>query len=107
MSPKQPSTPKHNYTLLGAALLLLVMGVLMLIAAGNDSATADETTFLSTGYTYLTGHRYHFAPEHPSCERRSKSAGNEARQERRVSMAIGPVRDETATRRKHSGYLAK
>jgi len=48
-----------------AAALLAVMAILMLVAARNDSATVDETTFLSTGYTYLTGHRYHFSPEHP------------------------------------------
>ncbi len=48
-----------------AVALLAIMAVLMLVAARNDSATVDETTFLSTGYTYLTGHRYHFSPEHP------------------------------------------
>jgi len=48
-----------------AVALLAIMAILMLVAARDDSATVDETTFLSTGYTYLTGHRYHFSPEHP------------------------------------------
>jgi hypothetical protein len=48
-----------------AGALLVIMAVLMLVAARNDSATVDETTFLSAGYTYLTGHRYYFEPEHP------------------------------------------
>ena len=48
-----------------AVALLAIMAALMLPAARNDSATVDETTFLSTGYTYLRGHRYHFSPEHP------------------------------------------
>jgi hypothetical protein len=48
-----------------AVALLAVMAALMLAVARNDSATVDETTFLSAGYTYLTGHRYHFEPEHP------------------------------------------
>src|SRR5271154_5102375 len=48
-----------------AAALLAIMAVLMLVAARNDSATVDETTFLSAGYTYLTGHRYYFEPEPP------------------------------------------
>ena len=48
-----------------AVTLLAVMAALMLSVARNDSATVDETTFLSAGYTYLTGHRYYFEPEHP------------------------------------------
>ena len=45
--------------------LLIGMAVLMFGAAQHDSATVDETTALSTGYTYWQGHRFFFVPEHP------------------------------------------
>ena len=41
------------------------MAGLLLGPASQDSATVDETTLLSAGYTYWTGHRYLFVPEHP------------------------------------------
>jgi hypothetical protein len=41
------------------------MAALMIGPAQQDSATVDETTFLSAGYTYWTGHRFLFVPEHP------------------------------------------
>lgn len=47
------------------ALLLAAMVGLMLGPARQDSATVDETTFLAAGYTYWTGHRFLFVPEHP------------------------------------------
>ena len=48
-----------------AALLLAGMAVVMFGAARQDSATVDETTFLSAGYTYWNGHRFMMVPEHP------------------------------------------
>ncbi|HTS17513.1 MAG TPA: glycosyltransferase family 39 protein [Verrucomicrobiae bacterium] len=48
-----------------AASLLAVMAILMIGPARQDSATVDETTALGTGYTYWTGHRFYFVPEHP------------------------------------------
>ncbi len=48
-----------------ATLLLAVMAALMFGAARQDSATVDETTFLSAGYTYWKGHRFMMVPEHP------------------------------------------
>lgn len=60
------SAPKtRNRTYIVAALLLFVMGALMIGAMRQDSATVDETTLLASGYTYWTGHRYYFVPEHP------------------------------------------
>lgn len=38
---------------------------LMLGPAKQDSATVDETTVLGAGYTFWTGHRFYFMPEHP------------------------------------------
>ena len=48
-----------------AATLLIIMAALMFGPAWQDSATVDETTFLGGGYSYWTGHRYYFVPEHP------------------------------------------
>jgi Dolichyl-phosphate-mannose-protein mannosyltransferase len=48
-----------------AAALLGIMAAMMLSAARQDSATVDETTFLSAGYTYWKGHRFTMVPEHP------------------------------------------
>ena len=52
-------------TLLIVVTLLAILAGLLLDPASQDSATVDETTLLSAGYTYWTGHRYLFAPEHP------------------------------------------
>jgi hypothetical protein len=49
-----------------AALLLAVMGVLMIGASRQDSATVDETTHLAAGYSYWTGYRYRMAANHPA-----------------------------------------
>ena len=57
--------PNRHLTGWIAGGLLLVMAILMVPAAIQDSATVDETTFLASGYTYWTGHRYRCAPEHP------------------------------------------
>jgi hypothetical protein len=54
---------RHTYILAG--VLLLAMAALMWGPARQDSATVDETTFLSAGYTYWTGHRYYMVAEHP------------------------------------------
>lgn len=37
----------------------------MIGPARQDSATVDETTVLSAGYTYFKGYRYKIQPEHP------------------------------------------
>jgi hypothetical protein len=60
-----PAPKTRNKAFLVAAGLLLVMAVLMISAMRQDSATVDETTLLSSGYTYWTGHRFYFVPEHP------------------------------------------
>jgi hypothetical protein len=48
-----------------AIALCLLMGGLMMGPARDDSATVDETTFLSAGYTYWKGYRFYFVSEHP------------------------------------------
>jgi hypothetical protein len=55
----------RNRTWLLAGLLLAVMAGLMIGPAQKDSATVDETTFLSAGYSYWTGHRFLMVSEHP------------------------------------------
>jgi hypothetical protein len=45
--------------------MLVTMAFLMIGPARQDSATVDETTALGAGYTYWTGHRFRFVPEHP------------------------------------------
>jgi hypothetical protein len=56
-------SPRIRYGI--AAGLLLIMAALMFGAARRDSATVDETTALSAGYSYWKGHRFYFVPEHP------------------------------------------
>lgn len=46
-------------------VLLVAMFLLMIGPARQDSATVDETTFLSAGYTYWKGYRFTMVPEHP------------------------------------------
>jgi len=48
-----------------AAVLLMIMGGLMIASMQQESATVDETSLLASGYTYWTGHRFYFVPEHP------------------------------------------
>ena len=45
-------------------VLLAIMAGLMFGPARDDSATVDETTFLTAGYSYWTGHRYYLVPDH-------------------------------------------
>lgn len=47
-----------------AAALLVLMACLMIGPAREDSATVDETTFLTAGYSYWTGSRYYLVPDH-------------------------------------------
>jgi len=44
--------------------LLVLMASLMIGPAREDSATVDETTFLSAGYSYWTGNRFYLVPDH-------------------------------------------
>jgi len=48
-----------------ATLLLVAMGLLMIGPVHQDSATVDETSFLSAGYSYMAGYRFYFDPESP------------------------------------------
>src|SRR5437016_5552805 len=48
-----------------ALALLVVMGVLMIGPAWQDSATVDEATHLAAGYSYWKGYRYRMVPNHP------------------------------------------
>ena len=59
---KTPANRKKTIVLL--VVLLGAMLLLMLGPARQDSATVDETTFLSAGYSYWTGHRYYLVPDH-------------------------------------------
>src|SRR5207302_9161417 len=54
---------KNSYWIVAG--LLITMAVLMFGPAQRDSATVDETTFLSAGYSYWTGYRFYMVPEHP------------------------------------------
>ncbi len=47
-----------------ATALLVLMAGLMFGPAREDSATVDETTFLTAGYSYWTGYRYYLVPDH-------------------------------------------
>jgi hypothetical protein len=53
---------RHTWILVLA--LTVFMAVLMIGPARQDSATVDETTFLTAGYSYLTGHRHYLVPDH-------------------------------------------
>lgn len=44
--------------------LLVIMFLLLLGPMRQDSATVDETTFLTAGYSYWTGYRYYLVPDH-------------------------------------------
>ena len=57
-------TMSHRRTVVLLLVLLGAMLFLMVGPAREDSATVDETTFLSAGYSYRTGHRYYLVPDH-------------------------------------------
>jgi 4-amino-4-deoxy-L-arabinose transferase-like glycosyltransferase len=50
---------------LAVGLLLVVAAGLMIGAMRQESATVDETVFLSAGWSYWQGYRYRLNPEHP------------------------------------------
>ncbi len=57
---------KPRLPLILLALLFLAMLVLMRGPIKEDSATVDETSFLSAGYSNLKGYKFYFDPESPS-----------------------------------------
>jgi len=50
---------------IAVVLLLGIMAALMLGPMRDDSATVDETSFLSAGYSYMQGYKFYFDPENP------------------------------------------
>jgi hypothetical protein len=54
--------------------LLVIMAVLMIGASWQDSATVDETTHLSAGYSYWHGYRYLMAANHPALSQMLEAA---------------------------------
>jgi predicted membrane-bound dolichyl-phosphate-mannose-protein mannosyltransferase len=55
----------RRHLVLAVMLLLIVAAGLMIGAMRQESATVDETVFLSAGWSYWQGYRYRFNPEHP------------------------------------------
>ncbi|PIQ92037.1 MAG: hypothetical protein COV69_03970 [Parcubacteria group bacterium CG11_big_fil_rev_8_21_14_0_20_39_14] len=50
---------------LTAGILLLLMALFTIPSAADDSATCDEITHITAGYSYLTQKDMRLNPEHP------------------------------------------